>query len=374
MRVLVAPQEMKGSLTAAEAARAIADGVRVAFPEADIIELGLSDGGPGLVDVMIAALGGARYEAPCHDPLMRAITASFAVLDGGSAVIEMAAASGLVLLDPTERDPLIATTFGTGELIAAALDCGCDRIILGVGGSATVDGGAGAAQALGARFLDGDGRELKGGGAALATLSRIDVSAVDSRLGHTRLRIASDVTNALCGPTGAAIMFGPQKGASPSDVAVLEEAMQNLAVVVGRDFGVDVASMAGSGAAGGLGVTLVGLAGATIEPGFDLVAEVTGLRTMIAAVDIVITGEGRLDAQTAHGKTAAGVAALAHEAGKPVGVIAGYVSDDFAGHAQYDEIEESKPASMPVQEAMDAATELLRAAAARIAVRVAKRV
>ena len=371
MRILIAPQEFKGSLTAAEAARAIAAGVRKAVPAAEVILAPMSDGGPGLVEVMLSR-GATRVEAGCSDPLMRPIRGAFALLEDGSAVIEMAAASGLVLLTAAERDPLAATTFGTGELILAALDRGCRSIVIGVGGSATVDAGAGALQALGVRLLGVEDRELPRGGGALAGLARIDVSGVDTRMAATRMRVAVDVRNTLCGETGAAAMFGPQKGASAADVALLEEGLRRFAEVARRDCGVDVESLAGGGAAGGLSAGLVAGVGATIEPGFELVAEVIGLEALIAGADIVITGEGRLDAQTAFGKTASGVARMTRRQGKPVGVLVGSVEGD-AGRGVFDEVEVVTPVGMSLEEGMRDAEALLRAGALRIVGRLAGR-
>jgi glycerate 2-kinase len=367
MRVLVAPQEFKGSLSATEAARAIAEGIRRVLPDAEIDEAPVSDGGPGFVEAMLVARGGARIESDVHDPLMRPISATWALPDDGTAVIEMSAASGLVLLSADERDPLITTTYGTGELLRAALDRGCRQILIGVGGSATVDGGAGAMQALGARLLDGAGAELPPGGGALARLDRIDLSGVDRRLVATKVRIAADVTNTLCGPEGAAPVFGPQKGASLADVAVLEAALRRFAEVARAQCGIDLLSMPGGGAAGGIGAGLRVIGDATIEPGFDLVADAVGLEARIAAADCVITGEGRLDGQTAFGKTAAGVAGLARAHGKPTGIIAGTVRGDFdAAHSPFDAVESAAPAGMAVDEAMRRAPQLVREAAARL--------
>ena len=370
MRIVVAPQEFKGSLTAIEAARAIAAGVRAAIPDAEIIEVPMSDGGPGLVDAMLAARGGERIETDVHDPLMRPVRAAWAILagdDAGTAAIEMAAASGLVLLRPEERDPLAATTFGTGELIRAALDRGCTQIIVGVGGSATVDGGAGAMQALGARLLDASGMDLRPGGAALAALDRIDLVARDPRLAKTRIRVASDVTNTLCGPTGAVAMFGPQKGASPADVRSLEAALAHFGAIVLRDCAIDIFPLPGGGAAGGLAAGLAAL-GATIEPGFDIVAEAVGLEATIAAADAVITGEGRLDAQTAYGKTASRVAGISHKHGKRIAIIAGSIEGDANAHREtYDIIEVLRQPAMSVEDAMRDAKEHLVVAAERVA-------
>jgi glycerate kinase len=286
----------------------------------------------------------------------------------GSAAIEMAAASGLTLLAADELDPLRASTYGTGQLILAALDRGCERIIVGVGGSATVDAGAGAMQALGARLLDAHGVELPPGGGALADLARIDLTGVDARLRNASIVVASDVTNTLCGEQGAARVFGPQKGASPADVGVLDAALARFAEVASRDHGVDLLTVPGSGAAGGLGAGLMLAAGARLEPGFAIVAEATGLDRRIAATDVVITGEGRLDAQTPFGKTAAGVARIARAHGKRVGVIAGTIREDFdRADGLFDAVLAVAPQGMSVEEAMRRAGELLRLASAQMA-------
>lgn len=371
MRIVIAPQEFKGSLTAIEASHAIASGVRAALPGAEIIEVPMSDGGPGLVDAMLAARGGERIETVVHDPLMRPVRAGWALLGANephTAAIEMAAASGLVLLLPAERDPLVATTYGTGELIRAALDRGCGQIIVGVGGSATVDGGAGALQALGVRLLDAGGSDLSPGGASLARLDRIDVSLRDARLARAVIRVASDVTNTLCGPAGAAAMFGPQKGASQDGVQALEAALRRFARIVERDCGVDVLGLPGGGAAGGLSAGLAAVAGATIEPGFDLVAAAAGLEATIAAADVVITGEGRLDAQTKYGKTVSGVAALVRKHGAKAVVIAGSVDATYdASSGDFDVVESVLQPGMSAEDAMRDAGQLLAVAAGRVA-------
>ena len=375
---LIAPQEFKGTLTATAAASAIADGVRRASPASRVIEAPMSDGGAGLVDAMLGALGGDRIETDVHDPLMRPIRAAWATLPASArspmAVIEMAAASGLVLLQADERDPLVATTYGTGELIGAALDRGCDAMIVGVGGSATVDGGAGAMQALGARLLDATGADLPPGGAALARLDRIDLSDCDPRLARVSMRVASDVTNALCGATGAAVVFGPQKGASADDVRALDAALARFAEIVRRDCGADVGAMVGAGAAGGLAAGLVAIAGATIEPGFALVAEAVGLAAKVAAADIIITGEGRLDAQTAYGKTVSGVAEMARAHGKPVVVIAGSVDPDYdRSRAEFDVIESVLRDGVTLDDVMRDPVAHVAAAAARAVERLRER-
>jgi glycerate kinase len=371
MRVLIAPQEFKGSLTAREAAQAMAEGVRLTFPDSTVDVAPMSDGGAGLVDALLSAAGGERIETLVHDPLMRSVAAGWAVLPSATAAIEMAAASGLMLLAPNELDPRHTTTYGTGELIRAALDRECRRIIVGVGGSATIDAGAGAMQALGARLIDQTGAELRQGGAALLQLERIDLSRIDPRLAKTGLIVASDVTNTLCGPQGAARMFGPQKGASPEDVDVLDAALSRFADIVLRQCGTDIRETPGSGAAGGLGAGLVAIsARARIMPGFDIVAGAVQLERRVAAADLVLTGEGRLDDQTPFGKTAAGMARMARAHDKPAGVVAGIVRNDFDRNSGLFDVIEAASDGLSPEEAIQRAGELVRAAAARATARL----
>jgi len=369
VRILIAPQEFKGSLSARQAAAAIAEGIRLAWPEAKVDLLPMADGGPGTVEALVAARGGRCLEASVADPLGRSVTAVWGLLaDGTTAVIEMAAASGLVLLRPEERDPRTASTYGTGQLIRAALDSGCRRIIVGVGGSATNDGGAGVAQALGAGLLDGRGDELPRGGAALAGLRRIDVSGLDPRLEGCRVLVAVDVTNPLCGPTGASAVYGPQKGATPEMVKELDAALAHYARIIERDLGVAVAELPGAGAAGGLAAGLVAFLGAELRPGFDLIAEAAGLTDRLAYADLVLTGEGRLDTQTAYGKTVVGVARLAKERGLPVIALAGEVVGDMASLREQgiDVALSIQPGPMTLAESEARAAELLTAAAERV--------
>lgn len=366
MRVLIAPQEFKGSLTAREAAAAIAAGVRDADPVAELDIAPMSDGGAGLVDALLSARGGELIETRARDPLLRPVVARWALLADGTAAIEMAAASGLVLVAPGERNPLVASTHGTGDLLRAALERDARKIIVGVGGSATVDAGAGAMQALGARLLDASGNDLPPGGAALARLERIDISGIDARLRGVDMRVASDVTNPLCGPEGAAAVYGPQKGASPADVIALDEALSRFASIVLRDFGIDLQRVEGSGAAGGLGAGLVVACGARIEPGFPIVATAAGLDARIRSADVIITGEGRLDAQTAYGKTAARVATMARDAGKRVIAVAGQVDAGMdVASTGFDAVASATRAGMDIDTAMRDAAALVRAAAAR---------
>lgn len=330
MHILVVPQEFKGSLTAVEAAAAIATGVTRALPAATVEQLPLADGGPGTVAAVATAAGGELRQAPCRDPLGRPRTAVFALLDNGrTALIEMAAAAGLTLLRPEERDVKRTSTEGVGDLIRAALDAGARRIVLGLGGSATNDGGSGMARALGVRFLDGDGRELPPGGAALAHLARVDITGLDPRLRGVEVIGATDVRNPLCGPQGASAVYGPQKGATPADVAELDAALRRYAAVLRRDLGVTVADLPGAGAAGGLGAALVAFLGATLRSGFDLVADVVRLEPRLARADLVVTGEGCLDGQSLFGKTTVGVARLARRHGVPVVALCGALGEGW---------------------------------------------
>ena len=260
-RVLVAPQELKGTLTAVEAAQAVEAGLRAAYPDWQFDLLPMADGGPGTTDALLAALGGEGRSTPAHDPLMRVIDAPWGVLPGGRGVIECAAASGLLRLRRDELDPRRAASYGTGELIAAALDEGIEELIVGLGGSATNDGGAGMAQALGFRLLDAAGRDIEPGGASLAGLDRIDASGAHAGLQRLRCFGATDVTNPLCGPTGASAVYGPQKGADAAAIEELDAALAHFAAIVKRDLGVDVLEMPGAGAAGGLGAGIIAFLG-----------------------------------------------------------------------------------------------------------------
>ena len=362
MRILIAPQEFKGTLTARAAAEAIARGLRRALPEAELDLLPMADGGPGTLDALVAATGGRVIETEVRGPLGAPVRARWGALgDGKTAVVEMAEASGLVLVPEAERDPRRATTFGTGELLRAALDTGYRRIIVGVGGSATNDGGAGLARALGVRLLDGEGVELPPGGAALARLARIDASPLDPRLAESEIVIAADVTNPLYGPDGTSLLYGAQKGAGDAVARELDAALAHFADVVKRDLGLDLADVPGSGAAGGLAYGLLVFCGATLRPGFDVVAEATDFGGRLARADLVITGEGRLDRQTAFGKTAAGVARAARAARKPVVAIAGSVVDGAENEAtlSFDEVFALTPDLAPAEEAFARAEEVL---------------
>jgi glycerate kinase len=329
MRIVIAPDSFKGSLSAPEVCRAIDQGVRAALPSAETVLVPMADGGDGTARTLVEGTGGELRSATVTGPLGEPIEAEYGVLGNGTtAVIEMAAASGLVLVPVERRNPLHTTTYGTGELISRALDGGCRKLIVGIGGSATTDGGVGMAQALGARFLDAAAGEVPGTGAGLARLERIDASALDPRLAEASVRVACDVDNPLYGEHGAAAVYGPQKGATPEIVAQLDEGLRRFARTVARDIGIDVADLPGAGAAGGLGAGLVAFCGATLEPGVEIVMEAVGLADKLRGADVVFVAEGRLDAQTAYGKTPSGVAKLATRAGCPVLAIGGSVPEE----------------------------------------------
>lgn len=313
-RILVAPLEFKGSLTAGQAARAIEAGVRRGWPEVEVTVLPLADGGPGTADALVDALGGQWHTAWAHDALGRPLQAQWASWSRGG-VVEMARASGLSLLAPAERDALVASTVGTGELIGDALEHGIGSLLVGVGGSATNDGGVGALQALGYRFLDASGRALPPGGAALRNLARIVPDGLLPSVRETEMTVMTDVLNPLCGPTGASAVYGPQKGASPEDVELLDAALAHLAEVVNRDLGVDAAHLPGTGAAGGLSYGLLVGCGARISRGFEHLAKLLDLDVRLRGVDFVLTGEGRLDTQTLSGKGPLELARRARQSG-----------------------------------------------------------
>ncbi|MCC7366152.1 MAG: glycerate kinase [Dehalococcoidia bacterium] len=323
MHVLVAPQELKGSLAANEAAAAIARGLRRARPAWTLDLLPLSDGGPGFLAALSAALRGDVRALVCHDPLGRKLVGRYAWIGAtDTCVVEAAGANGLWLVAPGECDAVHADTFGVGELIAAAVLDDPKRLLVGVGGSATTDGGAGMARALGARFLDAAGAELGPGGGALARLDRIEWMP-PAWVGSVDVVVATDVTNPLTGPDGAAPVYGPQKGASPADVELLSGALERYAEVVVRDLGVDIAAMPGAGAAGGLAAGLVAFLGARIVSGFDVVAEATGLGERLARAGIVVTGEGSFDSQSRRGKVTGRLVELAEASGTPWVLFAG---------------------------------------------------
>jgi len=329
MKVVIAPDSYKESLTAMEVATAIESGFKEIMPDAEYIKLPMADGGEGTVQSLVDATGGDIVTVEVTGPLGHPVEGFYGLLgDGSTAVIEMAAASGLHLVEPNERNPLLTTTYGTGELIKAALDRGVDHIIIGIGGSSTNDGGVGMAQALGAKLLDANGVDLPFGGGALADLVSIDLSGLDSRLATVQLEVACDVDNPLCGPKGASHIFGPQKGATPEMVTELDANLAHYAEVIRQTNGKEVINQAGAGAAGGLGAALLGLFDATLRPGISIVMDAVNLAEVVKDADLVITGEGRIDSQTIHGKTPIGVARTAKLYNLPVIGIAGSTAQD----------------------------------------------
>jgi glycerate kinase len=369
MKIVLAPDSFKGSLSSTEAAEAMARGVRKVLPEAELVLLPLSDGGEGLVESLVVASRGEVVECEVTGPLGTPVKAKLGLMGGGkTAVIEMAQASGLILVPEEERNPLVTTTFGTGELIAKALDLGCEHLIIGIGGSATNDGGMGMAQALGVRFLDEQGELLGSGGAELARLAEIDVSRRDPRLDEVRIEVACDVTNPLTGPQGASHIYGPQKGATPEMVELLDAALNRYDQILKRDLGKDVGRIPGAGAAGGLGAGLMALLGGKLVSGIELVLDVLDFEGKAEGADLVLTGEGRFDGQSAYGKVPMGVAKRSRALDIPVVVIAGTVLPSAEvlhseGVTAYFSIL-NRPLSL--KEAMEDAAELLEQQTAQV--------
>ncbi|HEX9014315.1 MAG TPA: glycerate kinase [Anaerolineaceae bacterium] len=329
MKFVIAPDSFKESLTAREVAAEIEAGFREVFPDAEYVKLPMADGGEGTVDALVTATGGKVCEVAVTAPLGGKTAARFGLSgDGETAFIELAAASGLALVPPALRNPMKTTSYGTGELIGAALNAGARHLIIGIGGSATNDGGAGMLQALGVRLTDSSGSDIGFGGEGLARLERVDAHDMDPRLKGCRIEVACDVTNPLTGPAGASAVYGPQKGATPEMVAQLDANLGHFAALIRQKPGIEVAAMPGSGAAGGMGAALLAFLNATLRPGIDIVMEAAGLDAAVRDADLVITGEGRIDSQTINGKTPIGVARVAKRHGRPVIAIAGSVAAD----------------------------------------------
>lgn len=371
MRILIAPDKFKGSASAAEVAAALARGLARIWPQAEFRLLPMADGGEGTAEAIVRAANGSWVEVEVSDPLGRRRRARFGRIGpaGRTAVIEMAASTGLALLTPGERRPLETSSYGLGELIRAALSAGCEEILLGIGGSATVDGGSGMLSALGARLLDKNGNTLRGSGGELAKLSVVDLSALDPRLGSVPFRIACDVANPLLGPQGAARVFAPQKGASPDEVEILEKGLEVFADRLEAATGRRVRDLPGTGAAGGVGFALLAISPlARLERGVDLVAEAVGLEEAIEWADLVITGEGRLDAQTAFGKVPYGVAHRARARGRPVVAVVGSIDRELSLASASERLPALSILTEPItlSEAMAATPALLERAGERL--------
>lgn len=329
MKIVIAPDSYKESLTALEVATAIECGFREIFPHACYVKLPMADGGEGTVEAMVAATRGRIVKVQVTGPLGEPVDGFYGLSgDEQRAFIEMAAASGLELVPPARRNPLKTTSWGTGELIRHALDAGVTHIIIGIGGSATNDGGAGMVQALGARLLDAQDKPIGLGGGALESLARIDISELDARLANCRIEVACDVTNPLTGEEGASAVFGPQKGATPEMIIRLDRSLAHYAQTIARDLDIDVLNLAGGGAAGGMGAALYAFCGAGLRRGIEIVTDALRLDEQVADADLVITGEGRIDSQTIHGKVPVGVAKVAKRYHKPVIGIAGSLTAD----------------------------------------------
>ena len=353
-RIVVASDSFKGSLTSLQVAGALEQGIHDVFPSCEVVKVNVADGGEGTMDALADALGGRTVPVQVHDPLCRPVTARYVIVDGGqTAVIEMSVASGLTLLKPDERNPMNTSTFGTGELVADALLRGCRRFLIGIGGSATNDAGMGMLSALGVRFLDQDGKVLEGIGRNMENVADIDLGGMAPEIYDSEFIVACDVASPFCGPDGAAYVFAPQKGADHQMVESLDRGMAHLAEVVLRVTGRDIADVPGAGAAGGLGGAFLAFMDARLERGVDMVLDALGFDSIIEGADLVITGEGRIDAQTMTGKTPYGVLqrALAH--GVPAVAVGGSVDLENVGYIKgFEHIVQVAPEGMALSEAM----------------------
>lgn len=370
MKIVIAPDKFKEALPARQVAEAIERGVRAVLPDARVDLVPMADGGEGTVEALLAATGGSARRTTVTDPLGNPVEATWGLLgDGQTAVIEMAAASGLALVPPAKRDPTKTTTYGTGELIRAALDAGALHILVGIGGSATTDGGAGAAQAAGVGFFKTVDlpHALPLNGGDLLDLYRIKLDGRDERIPRTRIEAACDVDNPLLGPRGAAAVYSPQKGATPEQVELLDSALAHLADLIERDLGKDVRNFPGAGAAGGLGAGLVAFFDAQLRPGIDIVMDATRLHERLRGADLIITGEGRIDAQSMMGKVIAGVGRAGQSAGVPVVALVGTVGEGAENTLEilrsYHAI---TPQDMPLAEALARTGEFLEATTAQL--------
>lgn len=370
MKIVIAPDSYKESLTALEVASAIEAGFRDIFPDASYVKLPVADGGEGTVEAMVAATKGKIVRLAVTGPLGKEVDAFYGLSgDERTAFIEMAAASGLELVPTAKRDPLITTSYGTGELIKNALDRGVEHFIIGIGGSATNDGGAGMMQALGARLLDKQGEQIGFGGGALPELDRIDIGSLDDRIARCRFEVACDVTNPLLGDQGASAIFGPQKGATPERVRQLDQALAHYAEIIRRDLDIDVLDIPGGGAAGGMGAALHAFCQAELRRGIEIVTEALGLAEQVKDATLVITGEGRIDSQTINGKVPIGVANVAKRFNKPVIGIAGSLTADVGVVHQHgiDAVFSVLYSICSLEEALDNAGQNVRMTARNIA-------
>ena len=357
-KVVVASDSFKGCLTSMQVAEAVEAGIHMCCPDCQVVRLAVADGGEGTVDALIETMGGRRVSVEVLDPLGRPCMAEYAILrDGYTAVMEMSSASGLPLLRPDERNPMKASTFGTGQMIADALDRGCRRFLIGIGGSATNDAGMGMLEALGCRFLDEDGNALQGCGESMSRIATIDLSNLRSEIGESEFIVACDVDSPFHGPEGAAYVYGPQKGATPEMLIRLDDGLRNMADLIAREMGIQVADMPGAGAAGGLGGAFKAFLNAGLRRGAEMVLDAIAFDDIIRGADLVITGEGRVDSQTLTGKTPFGIMKRAQKQNIRTVAIGGSVmlgdEDDVSG---FDMVIPVTPEGMPLEEAMKAET------------------
>jgi len=369
LKIVIAPDSFKGSLSAFEVAKAIEKGVKKVREDIETVLVPVADGGEGTLDSLVAATNGRKVQVDVKGPLLETVQAEYGLLgDGETCVIEMANASGLYLIEQSQLNPFITTTYGTGELIKKALDNGCRKFILGIGGSATNDGGAGMLQALGMKLLDSEGQSIRFGGGALRDIVQIDVSEFDARIAESEFLIASDVQNPLIGINGASFVFGPQKGATPEMVDQLDQNLQHYANLVEEVTGVRLHEMAGAGAAGGIGGAFQAFFPSRMSRGIDIVVEYTGLKEKLIGADCVFTGEGQIDFQTASGKTPMGVAQEAKKCGIPVFVLAGSIGHgiDVLYEHGITSVHSIVNGPMALEEAMERGEELLLQAAERV--------
>ncbi|MER2495454.1 glycerate kinase [Vibrio neptunius] len=371
MKIVIAPDSFKESLTAVEVAQSIQMGLERVWPDAEFLQVPVADGGEGTVQSLIDATSGQKVFTEITGPLGETVQACYGVLgDGKAAVIEIAEASGLHLVPAEKRDPKITSSFGTGELIKHALSQGISRLIVGLGGSATNDAGAGMLAALGVTFIDKTGEEfVPVGGASLANLARVDTSKLEPRLHQCEVVVACDVDNPLCGALGASAVFGPQKGATEQDVTLLDQSLEIFGQVTEKNVGVDVLTAAGAGAAGGMGAALLGYANAVLKPGIEIVLDTVKLESKLIGANLVITGEGKIDDQTVHGKTPVGVAKLAKQFNLPVIAIAGCTGSHFQAVYEHgiDAVYACLPRPMSLQEAFHEAASNLANVAENVA-------
>jgi len=367
MKIVIAPDSFKGTNSSMAVASRIEKGILKIFPDAEILKIPIADGGEGTVEALVAGAGGDTYSVNVTGPLGERVSANYAILKNGAAALEMAASSGLPLIARERQSPLTATTYGVGQMILAAIEKGVSEIVIGIGGSATNDGGVGMAQALGISFKDQSGRELDFGGAALINLTKIDTSGLDPRIKDVKIKIASDVNNPLCGPRGASAIFGPQKGATPEMAEQLDRALAHCSKIVKEQLGIDMASEPGAGAAGGLGFGLLAFCGAEINSGIQTMLDAVRFEEKLEGCNLCITGEGKIDGQSAFGKVPVGVAQRAKKLGVPVLAIVGDIGDGYESVYDFgiDSIMSTVNRAMPLDEAMARGGELLEDAAER---------